>query len=250
LYVVTFECDDVASQSICSRIDLSDDSAVSDAVSEGKTVSNTVGSNTVGGNTVDEASGVDSGDSGGSVDSGDSGGSVDGGNGVVGNADGVDSGVSHLLDGVGPGLMDNGLVDGLVGPDGAGHGDLSVDGDVLEDGLGGVVGTDNGGGLVGGDLGGDVGVGGLSDGVGQGGDLGHDIGVGVGLSGRVGEVASQPLVNDGGGVVGGGTHTESGGAGHNSGGNTGGGDLDGAGPGEGDQGREEQEGIHDWWLFL
>jgi len=247
LYVVTFECDDVASQSICSGIDLSDDSAVSDAVSEGKTVSNTVGGNT----TVDEASGVDSGDSGGSVDSGDSGGSVDGGNGVVGNADGVDSGVSHLLDGVGPGLMDNGLVDGLVGPDGAGHGDLSVDGDVLEDGLGGVVGTDNGGGLVGGDLGGDVGVGGLSDGVGQGGDLGHDISVGVGLSGRVGEVASQPLVNDGGGVVGGGTHAESGGAGHNSGSShTGGGDLDGAGPGEGNEGREEQESIHDWWLFL
>ena len=116
--------------------------------------------------------------------------------------DGGGVGLGDLLAGVGPGLVHKGLVDGLVGPDG------SVDllgaegGDVLEDGLGHVGSLDDGSGLVGGDGGGDVGLDGLSDGVGQGGDLGGDLGEGVGLGGGVGEVAAQPVVLDGGRVMG------------------------------------------------
>merc|ERR550532_3223217 len=102
------------------------------------------------------------------------------------------------LDGVSPGLVNDGLVNGLVGPHGSGDGDLGVHGHILEDGLGSVVGLDNGGGLVGGDGGG--GVGGLSDGVGQHGDFGGDGGEGVSLGGGVGKVASEPVVLDGGGV--------------------------------------------------
>ena len=95
------------------------------------------------------------------------------------------------LHGVSSGLMDDGLVDGVVLGDDAGHGHLGVHGHVLEDGLGHVVGAHNGGGLVGGNGGRDVGVGGLGHGVGQGGDLGDDLGEGVGLGGGVGKVAAK-----------------------------------------------------------
>ncbi len=95
------------------------------------------------------------------------------------------------LHGVSSGLMDDGLVDGGVLGDNAGHGHLGVHGHVLEDGLGHVVGAHNGGGLVGGNGGGDVGVGGLGHGVGQSGDLGGDLGEGVGLGGGVGKVAAK-----------------------------------------------------------
>jgi len=143
--------------------------------------------------------------SGGSVGHGHSGGSVGKSDrGGVGNSDG--SGMDRLLDEVGTGLMGNGLVDGTVGGDGAGHSNLGVHGHILEDGLGNVVGTDNGGGLVGGNGGGDVGMGGLSDGVGESGDLGDNLGVGVGLSGRVSKVAAKPVVLDGGAVVSGCPH--------------------------------------------
>merc|ERR550519_2903670 len=104
--------------------------------------------------------------------------------------------------------------------------------DVLEDGLGNVVGLDDGGGLGGGD----GGVGGLSHGVGQGGDLGGDLGVGVSLGGGVGEVAAQPVVLDGGTVMG---------RGPDEGGDTVPGQLDlGEGQGGSHQGREVQEGVH------
>ena len=159
---------------------------------------------------------------------------------VGGIAQGVGGGgggdVGDSLDGVGQGLVDNGLVDGLVGGDRAGDGDGGVDGHVLEDGLGDVVGAHNGGGLVGGNGGRDVGVGRLGDGVSQGGNLGRDGGEGVGLGGGVGKVAAQAVVLNGGGVVGRGADQVAGGGqarrGHN-----------GAGPAEGDQGGEEQEGL-------
>jgi hypothetical protein len=133
----------------------------------------------------------------GSVGHGHSGGSV-------GKSD--RGGMDRLLDEVGTGLMGNGLVDGTVGGDGASHSNLGVHGHILEDGLGNVVGTDNGGGLVGGNGGGDEGMGGLSDGVGESGDLGDNLSVGVGLSGRVSKVAAKPVVLDGGAVVSGCPH--------------------------------------------
>merc|ERR550517_103630 len=107
----------------------------------------------------------------------------------VGDTDGdmsdlMDWGVDSLadgMDGVGPGLVSDGLGDGLVGPDWAVD-QLCAEGrDVLEDGLSDVVGLDDGGGLVGGDGSWDVGVGGLGHGVGQGGDLGDDLSEGVSL---------------------------------------------------------------------
>jgi len=175
---------------------------------------------------------VDTGD-GGSVDSGDGGG-VDSGDGGGGN-------VGDSLDGVGSGLMDNGLVDGLVGPDGAGDGDLSVDGDILEDGLGNMVGLDDGSGLVGGNGGGDVGVGGLSHGVGQGGDLGDDLSEGMSLSGGVSEVSSKSVVLDGSRVVSWGTDKVGGCVTHNSSSWC---HSDGASTGKSDERGEKQEGVH------
>merc|ERR1719320_44625 len=83
--------------------------------------------------------------------------------------DSVDRGGNSLgnsLDCVGAGLVDS-----LVGADWSSDVLGSVGGNVLEDGLGNVVGLDNGCRLVGGNGGGDVGVGGLSNRVGQGGDL-------------------------------------------------------------------------------
>jgi len=168
-------------------------------------------------------------------------------NGLVG--DSVDWGVDgggNLLDGVGLGLVDQGLGDLLDGPHGSSEGLASIGGDVLEDGLGDMGGLDDGGGLVGGDGGRDVGVGGLGHGVGDGGDLGADLSVGVGLSGGVGEVASQPVVLDGGGVVCWRPHQEGGGHSPGNSGNSGnsGGNSHGGCAAEGDQGGEEQEGIH------
>jgi len=108
-------------------------------------------------------------------------------------SDSVDWGGNSLgdsLDGVGAGLVDNWLVDSLVGADWSSDVLGSVGGDVLEDGLGNVVGLDNGGRLVGGNGGGDVGVGGLSNRVGQGGDLGDDLSKSMSLSSGVGKVSS------------------------------------------------------------
>merc|ERR1719192_978773 len=105
--------------------------------------------------------------------------------------------LGNSLDGVGTGFVDNWLVDGLVGTDGSSDGLGSIGGDILEDGLSNVVGLDDGSGLVGGNGGGDVGVGGLSDRVGQGGDLGDDLSESMSLSGGVGKVSSQPVVLNG-----------------------------------------------------
>merc|ERR1719308_647017 len=105
----------------------------------------------------------------------------------------VDRGSNSLgnsLDCVGAGLVDNRLVDSLVGADWSSDVLGSVGGDVLEDGLGNVVGLDNGCWLVGGNGGGDVGVGGLSNRVGQGGDLGDDLSKSMSLSSGVGKVSS------------------------------------------------------------
>jgi len=107
--------------------------------------------------------------------------------------DSVDRGGNSLgnsLDCVGAGLVDNWLVDSLVGADWSSDVLGSVGGDVLEDGLGNVVGLDNGCRLVGGNGGGDVGVGGLSNRVGQGGDLGDDLSKSMSLSSGVGKVSS------------------------------------------------------------
>jgi len=113
------------------------------------------------------------------------------------NSNGGSNGMDSLLDGVSSGLMDNGLVDGLVSGSNSGDGDLSVYRHVLEDRLGNVVGSDNGGGLVGGNGGGDMGLGGLSDRVGQGGNLGDDLGISVCLCSRVGKVTSKSVVLNG-----------------------------------------------------
>merc|ERR1719342_970303 len=98
--------------------------------------------------------------------------------------------MGNSLDCMGAGLVDNWLVDSLVGADWSSDVLGSVGGDVLEDGLGNVVGLDNGCRLVGGNGGGDVGVGGLSNRVGQGGDLGDDLSKSMSLSSGVGKVSS------------------------------------------------------------
>merc|ERR1712183_1231304 len=133
--------------------------------------------------------------------------------------DSVDWGSNSLgngLDSVGAGLVDNWLVDSLVSTDRSGDVLGSVGGDVLEDGLGNVVGLDNGGRLVGGNGGGDVGVGGLSNRVGQGGDLGDDLSKSMSLSGGVGKVSSQSVVLNGSRVMSWGTHKVGGCVTHNS----------------------------------
>jgi len=115
-----------------------------------------------------------------------------------GDSDGlVDGGGESLADGllgVSAGLVDKGLVDGLVSPDGARDLLGSESGDVLEDWLSNVGCLDNGSGLEGGDGCGDVGVGGLSHGVSQGGDLGNDLSKGMGLGCGVGEVSPESVV--------------------------------------------------------
>jgi len=159
----------------------------------------------------------------------------------------VDGGVDSLADGlhgVGPGLMSDGLGDGLVSPHWAGD-VLGAEGwDVLEDWLSDVVGLDNGGGLVGGDGGGDVSVGGLSHGVGQGGDLGNDLGKGVSLSGGVGKVAAQPVMLDGGRVMSWSSdQVRSSGQG-SSGSHGSGGHGHCSRAAKSDEGGEKQEGVH------
>lgn len=103
-------------------------------------------------------------------------------------------GLADGLLGVGAGLVNKGLVDGLVSPHGARDLLGSESGDVLEDWLSDVGGLDNGSGLEGGDGGGDVSVGGLGHGVSQGGDLGTDLSEGVGLSCGVGKVSTESVM--------------------------------------------------------
>jgi hypothetical protein len=159
-------------------------------------------------------------------------------------ADSVDGSVEggrDLLDGVSAGLMHKGLADGLVGTDGTRDSLMAEGGDVLEDGLSSMGGLHNRGRLVSGNWGRDVGVGGLSDRVGNCGDLGCHLSEGMSLSGGVGKVATQPVVLNGGGVMGG-CPDQVGCWGHEWGGrgNT---DGNGAGTAESDQGGEEQEGL-------
>jgi len=142
--------------------------------------------------------------------------------------------LGNSLDGVGTGFVDNWLVDGLVGTDGSSDGLGSIGGDILEDGLSDVVGLDDGSRLVGGNGGGDVGVGCLSDRVGQGGDLGDDLSEGMSLGGGVGKVATQPVVLDGSRVMGWGTHEVGGCISNNNSVST----------AVSNQTGEEQEGIH------
>jgi len=149
------------------------------------------------------------------------------------------NGLGNSLDGVGAGFVDNWLVDGLVGTDGSSDGLGSIGGDILEDGLSNVVGLDDGSGLVGGNGGRDVGVGGLSNRVGQGGDLGDDLSKGMSLGGGVGKVATQPVVLDGSRVMGWGTHQVRCCIGHYCWCH-----CDGASTGKSDERREKQEGVH------
>jgi len=158
--------------------------------------------------------------------------------------DSVDRGGNSLgnsLDSVGAGLVDNWLVDSLVSTDWSSDGLGSVGGDVLEDGLGNVVGLDNGGRLVGGNGGGDVGVGGLSNRVGQGGDLGDDLSKSMSLSGGVSEVSSKSVVLDGSRVMSWGTDKVGGCVTHNSSSWC---HSDGASTGKSDERGEKQEGVH------
>jgi len=112
--------------------------------------------------------------------------------------------LGHLLDGMGAGLVNQGLLDGLVGPHGSMNLLGSESGDVLEDWLGSIVGVDDGVGLVGGNRGGDMGMGGLSHRVGQGGNLGADLSESMRLSSGVGKVSSKSVMLNGSTVVGGG----------------------------------------------
>jgi len=149
--------------------------------------------------------------------------------------------LGHSLDSVGAGLVDNWLVDSLVGADRSSDVLGAIGGDVLEDGLGYVVGLDNGGRLVGGDGGGDVGVGGLSNRVGQGGDLGDDLSESMSLSGGVGKVSSQSVVLNGSRVMSWGTDKVGGCVTHNS---SSWGHSHGASTGKSDERGEKQEGVH------
>lgn len=114
--------------------------------------------------------------------------------------------LGDLLDGVGAGLVNEGLLDGLVGPHGSMNLLGSESGDVLEDWLSSIVGVDDGVGLVGGNRGGDMGMGGLSHRVGQGGNLGADLSESMRLGSGVGKVSSKPVMLNGSTVVGGGSH--------------------------------------------
>jgi len=159
-------------------------------------------------------------------------------------SDSMDWGSDSLrnsLDGVGAGFVNNWLVDSLVGPDRSVDGLGAIGGDVLEDGLGNVVSSDNGGGLVRGNWGRDVGVGGLSHRVGQGGDLGDDLSKSMSLSGRVGKVASQPVVLDGSRVMCWGTDKVGGSIANNgSAGNY----PNSSSTAKSDESGEKQEGVH------
>jgi len=149
-------------------------------------------------------------------------------------------GLADCLDGVSPGLVSDRLGNSLVSP----HWPvdlLRAEGwDVLEDGLRDVVSFDNGSRLVRCDRSWDMGVRGLGNRVGQGGDLGDHLSECVCLGGGIGEIASQPVVLDGGGVMGRGPD-QGGGGGHHGGG---GGDSHGSRAAESDESGEEQEGVH------
>jgi len=157
------------------------------------------------------------------------------------SVDGSVDGGGDLLDGVGAGLMNDGLADGLVGADRSGDHLASEGGDVLEDGLSDMGGLDNGGGLVSGDGGRDVSVGSLSHGVGQGGDLGDDLSESMSLSGGVGKVSSQPVVLNGSRVMSWGTDKVGGCVTHNS---SSWGHSHGASTGKSNKRGEKQEGVH------
>merc|ERR1719495_1022759 len=104
------------------------------------------------------------------------------------------SSLGDSLDGVSASLVDNWLVNSLVGTDGSRDGLGSVGWDVLEDWLSNVVSLDNRGGLVGGNWGRDVSVGGLSHWMGQGGDLWDDLSEGMSFSGGVSKVSAKSVV--------------------------------------------------------
>lgn len=213
-----------------------------ESVAETGTVdTGTVDTSTVDAGTVasDEAGGGGGGD-GASV--ADSGGGGDGGGwgsdgGVADSWGSGDLGVG-LDTGVGDGA---GLVEGLlnsgVGGDGSDDGLLPVDGLLGQDWAGDVVGGGDCAWLDGLDGGWGVDVGGLADGDGAGSDLGGDAGEGVSLSDTVGEVAAQPLVLDGGRVVGRGADQD--GGWHSGGGDDGSGHDASGGDGSGGQDSDE-----------
>merc|ERR1712112_634843 len=167
--------------------------------------------------------------------------------GSVGNWDlsnSVDRGGNSLgdsLDGVSAGLVDNWLVNSLVGTDGSRDSLGSEGRDVLEDWLSNVVGLDNGGGLVGGNWGRDVSVGGLSHWVGQGGDLGDDLSEGMSLSGGVSKVSSKSVVLNGCRIMGRSTDKVGGSIANNSGSWSHG---HSSGTGKSYERGEKQEGVH------
>merc|ERR1719474_1607369 len=156
----------------------------------------------------------------------------------------VDRGGNSLgdsLDGVSAGLVDNWLVNSLVGTDGSRDSLGSKGRDVLEDWLSNVVGLDNGGGLVSGNWGRDVSVGGLSNWMGQGGDLGDDLSEGMSLSGRVSKVSSKSVVLNGCRIMGRSTDKVGGSIANNSGSW---GHGHSTGTGKSDERGEKQEGVH------
>jgi len=147
---------------------------------------------------------------------------------------GLDTGV-----GDGAGLVE-GLLNSGVGGDGSDDGLLPVDGLLGQDWAGDVVGGGDCAWLDGLDGGWGVDVGGLADGDGAGSDLGGDAGKGVSLSDTVGEVAAQPLVLNGGGVVGRGADQD--GGWHSGGGDDGSGHDASGGGGSG--GQDSDESLH------
>jgi len=150
--------------------------------------------------------------------------------------------LGHGLDGVGPGLVNDWLVDSLMGTDWSGNVLGSIGGDVLEDGLGDVMGLDDRGRLEGANWGWDVGVSGLGHGVGQGRDLGDDLSESMSLGSGVGKVASEPVVLNGSRVMCGSTDKVGGGIADNNPSYRC--HSNGASAGVSDERGEEQEGIH------
>merc|ERR1719393_237404 len=145
------------------------------------------------------------------------------------------------LDGVSTSLVDDWLVNSLVGTDGSRDGLGSVGWDVLEDWLSNVVSLDNRGGLVGGNWGRDVSVGGLSHRVGQGGDLRDDLSKGMSFSGGVSKVSSKSVVLNGCRIMGRSTDKVGGSIANNSGSWSHG---HSSGTGKSDERGEKQEGVH------
>jgi len=164
---------------------------------------------------------------------------------LLNSVEGSVDGSGHLLDGVSTGLMNKGLADGLVSTDRSRDHLATKGGDVLEDGLGNMGGLDNRSRLVGSNGGGDVGVGSLSNGVGQGGDLGDNLSEGMSLSGGVGKVTTKSVVLNGGRVMGRGPDKIRGSSNGASNGSSYRGHSHGSSTAKGDQSGEKQEGIHD-----